>query len=402
MVQQGTVEEGSVFQAPTDENTRAGTKTWTKLMSPYDRFMQEEGIPVVRGIGINDVRELPREPWKRLGGRGYYVQLDGTDWMHGMFVVEVPARGSLNPERHIYEANFYVVEGRGSTEVWYEGSSKNLSFEWQTGSLFTIPLNSYHRLINAGSSPAILIGMTTAPNSINEYPSRDFIFENPYQFAEFGEDYYKPREELELTSYSKRAARRTNFIPDLLTCELPLDNQRLPGFRRIEPYLGSGLIFTFVWEYPSGRYSRGHGHSSGAIIICLKGRAYTMNWPASAGSTPWKDGQADLVNRTDYKAGGMVTAAPGGGAWYHQHFACSKEMPRFLIFAGSHFRGGQSSVNRINNVKPGEEYIATNVDAEEGGGSISYRTEDPEIRKIYEAELAREGAKFTMPEDLFV
>ena len=44
----------------------------------------------------------------------------------------------------------------------------------------------------------------------------------------------------------------------------------------------------------------------------------------------------------------------------------------------------------------------TQMNAEEGGGSISYRTEDPMIRKIYEQELAKEGAKFTMPEDLFI
>ena len=60
------------------------------------------------------------------------------------------------------------------------------------------------------------------------------------------------------------------------------------------------------------------------------------------------------------------------------------------------------TANRNTNVRPGEEYVSTNVDMEEGGGSISYPTEDPMIRKIYQEELAKEGAEFTMPEEMFV
>ena len=41
-----------------------------------------------------------------------------------MYVVEVPGAGALNAERHLYEEIYYVVEGRGTTEVWQDGSSK--------------------------------------------------------------------------------------------------------------------------------------------------------------------------------------------------------------------------------------------------------------------------------------
>ena len=72
-------------------------------------------------------------------------------------IVSVPAAGALNEERHLYEKLVLVVEGRGSTEVWQEGQSKRHAFEWQAGSLFTIPLNARHRLINAANSPALLL-----------------------------------------------------------------------------------------------------------------------------------------------------------------------------------------------------------------------------------------------------
>ena len=400
MAMQDAVIEGSVFQAPTGEEARAGNKVTKKVRGFYDVFMEEEGIPLFRGKGLKDIRELPRTDWKRMGGKGTFVQLDGTDWLHGMYVIEIPGGQALNAERHIYDEIFYVVEGRGSTEVWYDDMKKR-TFEWNAGTLFTVPTNSYHQLVNASSSPALMIVGTTAPNPLNEFHNRNFIFDNPYKFDDFGDDYYKPKDELGVVAATGRAGRRTNIIPDLLNTELPLDNQRLPGFRRIEPYLGSGLIHTFMWQYPSGRYSRAHGHSSGAIVICLKGRAYTMNWETSLGITPWEDGKGDRVNRIDYGAGGMVSAAPGGGAWFHQHFACSKEEPRFLIFSGSWFQGGGARANQINYVRPGEEQVSGNWDLEDGGGSIGYYQEDPMIRKIYQEELAKEGASFTMPEGVY-
>ena len=57
-------------------------------------------------------------------------------------------RGALNPEKHLFEKIYFVVEGRGSTEVWLEGDSKRHTFEWQQGSLFSIPLNAYHRIVS--------------------------------------------------------------------------------------------------------------------------------------------------------------------------------------------------------------------------------------------------------------
>ena len=73
----------------------AGLGRFKRAAMPYDRFMEAEGVPVFRGIGVRTVRDLPLSPWKRTGGRGTYVQLYGTETKWGMYVVEVPARGTL-------------------------------------------------------------------------------------------------------------------------------------------------------------------------------------------------------------------------------------------------------------------------------------------------------------------
>jgi hypothetical protein len=66
---------------------------------PYDRFMESEGIPVYRGIGARQMQDLPLAPWQRLGGRGTYIQLYGTEGLWGSYVVEVPGAGALNNQR---------------------------------------------------------------------------------------------------------------------------------------------------------------------------------------------------------------------------------------------------------------------------------------------------------------
>ena len=96
----------------------AGFGNFKRPQMPYDRFMEAEGVPVFRGIGVRRVQDLPMAPWKRLGGRGSYIQLYGTEGLWGMYVIEVPGAGALHRERHLYEKIVLAVEGRGSTEVW--------------------------------------------------------------------------------------------------------------------------------------------------------------------------------------------------------------------------------------------------------------------------------------------
>jgi mannose-6-phosphate isomerase-like protein (cupin superfamily) len=162
----------------------AGFGTFKRKPMPYDSFMESEGVPVYRGIGVRRVQDLPLVPWKRLGGNGSYIQLYGTEGLWGSYVVEIPSAGALNVERHLYEKIVLVVEGRGSTEVWQEGQTKRHVFEWQKGSLFTIPLNAFHRFINAASAPALLLCGTTAPNIMNLIDNPGFIFDCPHSFTE--------------------------------------------------------------------------------------------------------------------------------------------------------------------------------------------------------------------------
>src|SRR5438105_1531801 len=179
---------------------RAGFGKFGRPKTPYDLFMETEGVPVYRDIGVSKVQNLPLQPWPRLGGRGSYIQLHGTEGKWGCYVVEVPGAGALNVEKHLYEEIYLVVEGRGSTEVWLEGDNKRHVFEWQKGSLFSIPVNAMHRIVNAGSAPALLLAGTTAPNLMNLINNVDAIFNCPYQFRDRfsgADDFYKYKDDIE-------------------------------------------------------------------------------------------------------------------------------------------------------------------------------------------------------------
>jgi quercetin dioxygenase-like cupin family protein len=377
----------------------AGYGKFKRKPMPYDSFMEAEGIPIYRGIGVRRVQDLPLEPWKRLGGRGSYIQLYGTEGLWGSYVVEVPPGGALNIERHLYEKNVLVVEGRGSTEIWQDGKDKPQTFEWQKWSLFSIPLNAKHRFVNATNSPALLLCGTTAPNVMNLIDNPRFIFDCPYNFSDRysgAEDFFKPKDDIEADPIRGLAMRKTNLIPDVVNCELPLDNRRSPGYRRIEPSMANNRFYVWIGQHETGRYSKAHKHASAAVLICLTGKGYTYTWPDALGMTPWKDGHADKVMRQDYEPVGMVSAAPMSGDWFHQHFGVSKEPLRLMAWHGPNNQRARKAG------RPGEQLMDYGaIDLKKGGAAIPYHEEDPAIRREFEETLAREGLASRMEQSRY-
>jgi hypothetical protein len=111
-----------------------------RIETPWERFVAEEGIPLFKGIGVRDCRELPRVDWPRLGVKATFVQLIGTNNTDCMTVIEIPPHATIKTQKHMYEERFTALDGHGVTDVWRDGSSAKSSFEWQQWSMFSIPL----------------------------------------------------------------------------------------------------------------------------------------------------------------------------------------------------------------------------------------------------------------------
>jgi quercetin dioxygenase-like cupin family protein len=321
-----------------------------------------------------------------------------------MFVVEVPPAGALKPEKHMYDEFFLVIEGRGTTEVWRDGGGKKQVFEWQPGTLFMAPINAWHRMINATSGRALLLAANNAPPVMNLYQSRRFVFENDYDFSErydLGGDFFKVVSDIEADEVRGRAAIRSNVFPDIVNCELPLDNQRAPGYRRVQPYyhgfVRNATTGGFVAQYPSGRYSKAHYHQSGAVLVCLRGEGYTFNWPVSLGPRPWEAGKGDQVKIQEYGPGGLVAAAPGGGNWFHQHFSVGKEPLRVINYWGGPTGGWGGELVEEADADSDEVKSGNLFGINQGGRTILYEEEDPYIREYYAQRLKENGVELNMP-----
>jgi hypothetical protein len=217
-----------------------------------------------------------------------------------------------------------------------------------------------------------------------------FIFNCPYNFNDRyngTSDYFQAKEDVLPDPVRGLAMRRTNFLPDVISCELPLDNRRSPGYRRVEPHMAGNRFYQWIGQHETGRYSKAHKHASAAVLICLKGKGYTYTWPEALGSRPWEAGKAEFVKRQDYEFGGMVTAAPMTGDWFHQHFGVSKDPLRLTAWFGpNNSRARKPGV-------PGEAIMDRGaIDIKKGGDAIPYCEEDPYLLKEFKEALAREGA----------
>lgn len=363
----------------------------------YEDWMRGEGILVhEQSAGIDDVTELPRAPWARMGGSGTFIQLDGPRQAErGIYVVEIPGGGALNPERHLYDEVLYILQGRGVTEVWYEGESKR-TFEWGTGSVFALPINTWHRLVNGGREPVLVLAFTRAPRLMKLFNNTDFIFNNDYEFRDryAGEaGYFNVSDNRVTSGRFQTTTWFTNFIPDVAAAFLDDLEQKVAGGQLTSFSMGTGFPHGHISEWPVGRYHKAHYHGPGAIIVGLSGKGYVVLWPKELGVHPFQDGHGDQVSLVNW--GPRSIYAPPDG-WFHQHQSTGKVPARHWAIHGEPLSFSSVSESR-RRPDPGGGERGVYVSVREGGELIEYEDEDPEIRRYFEERVGEEGVECTMP-----
>ena len=277
---------------------------------------------------------------------------------------------SLAPQRHLYEEVIYVLAGRGSTAVWIEGGPKAI-FEWQAGSLFAIPLNTFHQHFNAsGTEAARYYAVTTAPLVMNLFHNPDFVFDNPFVFR----DRFTGEPEVWSGRGTFLASRiwEANFIPDVTRFQLMEWKERGAGGSNVMIELANNTLIAHISEFPVGTYKKAHRHGPGANVITLGGTGYSLLWPDGARWTKvdWHEGSVFVP--PDY--------------WWHQHFNAGAAPARYLAI-----RWG--SVKH----KMDDKHYTLAQDRATGGNQIEDEDEDPPVRELFEAELGKMGVPSRMP-----
>ena len=344
---------------------------YPKVRTVYDDWVESQGIPIYRGHFVRDLSALPVAPWERKGVRGAFIQHSETIESNDSYICEIPAGGSTRPQRHLYEETIYVISGRGATSVWLDPEHK-LTFEWQVGSLFAIPLNTWHQHFNGqGGNLARYIAETDAPTMFNTFKDQSFVLENSHRFTkrfDGSSDYFSGKGELTGRVWE------TNFVPDVRTMGLTAYPERGAGGINLKFALAGNTMGCHSSQFPVGTYKKAHWHGAGAHVIILSGVGYSLMWPEVQGE--------DKPQRFDWQPGTLIIPPE---RWYHQHFNIGAEPARYLALR-FHTAAGQGK----ESAHPG------NIDRKLGGTQIEYEDESPVVRQMFLEALAERGIQHGM------
>ncbi|HEX6512526.1 MAG TPA: cupin domain-containing protein [Chloroflexota bacterium] len=352
-------------------------RRWHQLY--FEDWVAREGLDLIRGHRVDDIYTLPLKDWERTGGKAVHIQLDGTGELNSAYIQEIAPGGQLKPQRHLFEELIYVLSGRGATSVWVDADHKN-SFEWQTGSLFAMPLNAWHQHFNGtGDQPARYVAVTTAPVMMNLLRNDDAIFNNNLAFPEryHGENNYFSAENEEddyLGWGVPYHVNFSNFFPDIHG--LPLHHMdRGKDVRGNQFELANGVLSAHLLEMPGGTFTKLHRHGPGAHVVWLKGEGYTVLFPDGGEMTQ------------EYWGPGAMIVPPA--FWWHQHCCVTEEPGMHLALKLSSRR---NIVTRAS--------TATLKSTREGGNQMNFEDIPPRtletLKRMFAEECERRGTAARM------
>ena len=244
--------------------------------TPYEKWVRSEGLDIISAHYVPSLHTVELKPWASRDGKGVFINHEASRTSNDCYVCEIPAGGKLAPRRQLFEEMILVLSGRGSTSVWND-AGQSITFEWQAGALFAIPLNANHQHFNAsGQEAARFVAVTNSPPVINLYEDLDFVFNTKHDFKErfAGEpDYFANK------GKQDGFKLETNFVADAVNLPLITAKERGAGGGHIRFNMARGSMNSHISQFPIGTYKKGHRHGPGAHVIILNGEGYSLMWP---------------------------------------------------------------------------------------------------------------------------
>lgn len=331
--------------------------------SPYTRWVAAEGLDIISAHYVPSLNTVDLKQWDRRGGKGVFINHEASRTSNDCYVCEIPPGKQLAPQRQLFEEMIYVLTGHGSTTVWNDAGQR-VTFEWQAGSLFAIPLNATCQHFNgSGRDGARFVAVTNGPSVINLYEDIEFVFNTKYDFKNrfSGEpDYFDNKGE------QKGLLLETNFVADAVNLPLISAKERGAGGGHIRFNMAKGSMNSHISQFPVGTYKKAHCHGPGAHVIILSGEGYSLMWP-----------EGEEPRRYEWETGSMIVPP---NLWFHQHFNTGSAPARYLAF--------KHEVVSIRNAQGvPKAWISKRV----GGDQIDYADESPVVRNLFAEALAKNG-----------
>lgn len=352
------------------------------LVDPYMDWAQDEGIPIHLDFG-HDLLALETGPWERYGARGCFAHTHGRGDFMANYVIEVPPGGKTTPVKHLYEAFFYTLSGHGTTIITLPSGEKQ-TFEWGPKAIFAIPLNCEYQIFNGSGRDAVRLSCTNdAPLTLNLYHNVDFVFDNPFVFAErIGKSNHFEGEGEHLainrgSNINPVNLWETNFVPELTNFKLYELESRGKGSLNVSFILADGTMHSHMSQIPTGRYKKAHRHAAGTHVHAVTGEGYTLLWhegDSEFKEVPWRHG--------------IMYTPP---FWmFHQHFNTCGEPARYLACSLGSRRYPFIALRRRSAEGGGS------ISIQQGGRQIEYEDQDPRVHRKWLEAIAATGVKSQM------
>jgi mannose-6-phosphate isomerase-like protein (cupin superfamily) len=350
----------------------------------YDEWMAAQNLPVYRGHFVPDMRTITLGHWAERGCDAAFVQLAGQEGVSEARITEVPPGETLPPYRMAVDEMVYVVSGSGATTVWPNGSraADGHQFEWNERALFMVPPNHYRQFSNlTGDRPVRLLHYTYLPLAMSIVPDPDFFFDNPFTPAPMSASAYSEAKLIDGGAGLRWISGRNggvaywfgNLFPDMSRwTRLDSNAKRGAGGRTVRIQFAGSDMSCHMSVFDARTYKKAHRHGPGRVIVIPSGEGYSALWLEGREQekiiVPWQE--AALFVPPD--------------RWFHQHFNLGAQPARYLALH-----------------PPMQFHGYAERDEDRRRDQIEYPDEAPEVRSLFERELAARGLSSDMPDSAY-
>src|SRR5438094_447961 len=118
--------------------------------TPYQKWIEAQGIPVIRDFYIEDLRKVELAPWKWKGGQGAYLNLIGTG--------DIDDRFNADPDSFSGKGESYALKERQTWDTNFIPDVRSL------------PLFSWEKRGAGGSNIMIELAQNSMGAHISQFP----------------------------------------------------------------------------------------------------------------------------------------------------------------------------------------------------------------------------------------
>jgi oxalate decarboxylase/phosphoglucose isomerase-like protein (cupin superfamily) len=347
----------------------------------YDEWMESVGVPIHTGYYVQDLRTAELGWWEERGCNTAFVQLEGQEGVSETRITEIPPGVTLPAYKVGVDEVVYVLQGNGATIV-DDANGKTQNFEWSARAIFLVPANTTRQFRNlSGDQTVRLVHYTYLPLALSVVTDPQFFLNNPYTpskpIAE-GDAYSDARTVAGGEGYRWINGKRGNGVaywygrlfPDMLAWDrLDYNSERGAGSQTVRIQFAETELSAHMSVFKSRTYKKGHRHGPGRAILIPGGEGYSVMWP---------EGGEKVIVR--WQEGSMFVPP---NRWFHQHFNLGAGPARYLAIHPPIQLNGYSET--VVNANDQTEYVR----------------EDPEVRAMFERELAKRGLTSLMPDEAY-